>query len=133
MQAISDFVQTCGRSIKMSKIISNYFINEGQGISIVNGHGTSSHRRVFCCFNFFFLCLLHKCEPMLYSNTVRNEFLPNVKSLHHITYLNLIVTNVKSVHHITCLNLIVTNSIIIVRTLDTLTVFIHFFCLLVSS
>ena len=133
MQAISDFVQACGRSTKMSRIIGNYFINEGQGISIVNGLGTSSHRRVFCCFNFFFLCLLHKCEPMLYSNTVRNEFLPNVKSLHHITYLNLIVTNVKSVHHITYLNLIVTNSIIIVRSLDTLTVFIHFFCLLVSS
>ena len=46
-----------------------------------------------------------------------------------------LINRLKSLHHITYLNLIVTNSTTIVRTLDTLTVFIHFFpfsCLLVS-
>ena len=43
-----------------------------------------------------------------------------------------LINRLKSLHHITYLNLIVTNSITIVRTLDTLTVFnLHFFLSLV--
>ena len=38
-----------------------------------------------------------------------------------------LINKLKSLHHNTYLNLTVTNSIIIVRTLDTLTAFIHFF------
>ena len=37
-----------------------------------------------------------------------------------------LINRLKSLHHITYLNFIVINSIIIVRTLDILTVFIHF-------
>ena len=44
-----------------------------------------------------------------------------------------LINRLKSLHHITYLNLIVTNSITIVRTLDTLTVFIHIFSFLLFT